>query len=134
MNSTGVFPEAVPDGISVATPGGSVRLKVVGDKIIRVSASPEKLSGERKKLFIKVHAAHAEASAELFNCKVAALHIVFDVFHRFFNQLFVERCDFYLAWRWLDKCAPHASLLKRREAFYLYGEHGVVERFGYMLV
>ena len=39
--AAGAF-EAVPDGISVATPGGSVRLKVVGDKIIRVSASPEK--------------------------------------------------------------------------------------------
>ena len=41
FTAAGAF-EAVPDGISVATPGGSVRLKVVGDKIIRVSASPEK--------------------------------------------------------------------------------------------
>ena len=40
FTAAGAF-EAVPDGISVATPGGSVRLKVVGDKIIRVSASPE---------------------------------------------------------------------------------------------
>ena len=33
--------EILPDGVTIETPTGNVRLKVVTDKIIRVSASPD---------------------------------------------------------------------------------------------